>query len=124
MEAHSLSAICKRENSQKNCAVVTTVIGREYTSRALKMTYNLIVSCPRIEWYILLASARGTRIDTETINRRARSMSAFWDGGSGGADDEKILRKRRDEARTKRIGRIVNVYKNESRQRAKPKRMI
>jgi hypothetical protein len=61
---------------------------------------------------------------TETIRSSARSISAFCEGGSGAADGEKRLLRRREIAREKRMGRIVNVYKNESRQSTKPKPMI
>lgn len=47
------------------------------TSSALKMTYNLMVSCPRIEWYILLASVRGMRIVMDIIKSNMRNKSAF-----------------------------------------------
>lgn len=46
---------------------------------------------------------------TEMISRKARKISAFWEGGSGGAEREKILTVKRNNAREKRIGRIVNV---------------
>ena len=37
-------------------------------------------------------------------------MSAFWGGGKEGAKNRKVLKKR------KRIGRIVNISRNESKQ--------
>jgi hypothetical protein len=62
-----------------------------------------------MEWYILLASVRGTSIRIETTSKSVRMMSAFWDGGREGAEDEKRLCNKRESARKKRMGRIVNV---------------
>jgi hypothetical protein len=45
----------------------------------------------------------------ETSNKSVRMMSAFWDGGREGADDEKRLCNKRESARKKRMGRMVNV---------------
>lgn len=41
--------------------------------------------------------------------RSVRRRSAFWDGGRGGAEEEKRFGRKRESARKKRIGRIVNV---------------
>ena len=79
------------------------------TSSALKITYNLIVSCPRIEWYILLASVSGLRITIDITRRKALRMSAFWDGGNGVDFNVRVLNMRRPSARTERIGSMVKV---------------
>jgi hypothetical protein len=41
--------------------------------------------------------------------RRARKISAFWEGGSGGADGRNTLTAKRKSASAKRMGRMVNV---------------
>jgi len=45
----------------------------------------------------------------EITSRKVRRRSAFWDGGRGGAEDEKRFATKRNSARVKRMGRIVNV---------------
>jgi len=45
----------------------------------------------------------------EMTSRRVRMISAFWDGGREGAEDERRLCNKRESARKKRMGRIVNV---------------
>lgn len=50
---------------------------RVHTSSALNITYSLMVSWPRIVWYILLASVRGFRISSEAMSSSARNKSAF-----------------------------------------------
>ena len=51
-------------------------------------------------------------------------MSAFWEGGKGAFEFVMVFIKSRQRAREKRIGCTVNVYRNESKQRIKPKDMI
>ena len=51
-------------------------------------------------------------------------MSAFWDGGRGEVCREKVFRRSRQNASVNRIGRIVKVYMNESRQTMNPNRNI
>ena len=53
---------------------------REHTSSELKITYNLMVSCPRIVWYILLASVIGNKIPIADASRIIRRISAFAAG--------------------------------------------
>lgn len=72
----------------------------------------------------MLASVKGARIIIDATSSRARMMSAFWDGGKGGAEGVMVLTRRRLAANTKRIGRMVKVYKKESKQTVKPKSMI
>jgi hypothetical protein len=79
------------------------------TSSALKMTYSLIVSWPRIEWYIMDASVRGLRMIMDMISSKARRTSAFWDGGNGGAQRLKVFASNCLNASTNRMGRIVKV---------------
>lgn len=88
------------------------------------MTYSLIVSWPRMKWYILLASVSGLKNTMEMTRSNALKISAFCDGGRGGDEFINVLRTSLPKASTKRIGKMVNVYKNESRQRTKPKIMI
>lgn len=69
------------------------------------------------------------RIATLSARSRVRRISAFCDGGSIGVFlEEKSERMRlsssRDMAMVKRMGRIVNVYRNESRQTMYPNEMI
>lgn len=118
MEAQSLSAIYAR--LVRRAYIVTRPF---LTSRALKMTYSLMVSCPRMEWYILLASVKGTSMNIERTTSSIRRMSAFCDGGSGFLLLVMKFTKTRQTASTKRIGCTVNVYKNESKQSTKPKRI-
>lgn len=72
----------------------------------------------------MLASVRGARIMIEANSSRARRISAFCDGGKGGAEGVTVLMRRRLKARMKRIGRIVKVYRKESKQTIKPKNII
>lgn len=51
-------------------------------------------------------------------------MSAFWDGGRGGDEGITVFLTKRPRASVKRIGRMVKVYKNESRQSTNPNTMI
>lgn len=52
-------------------------------------------------------------------------MSAFWAAGREGARfQEKRLHSKRQNAKVDRIGRMVNVYKKESRHRMNPKPTI
>jgi hypothetical protein len=90
----------------------------------LKITYNLIVSWPRIEWYILLASVSGVSIRIDTVSKSVLRMSAFWEGGRGNLEFVMAFVNSRQRAKEKRIGCTVNVYKNESKQRIKPKDTI
>ena len=57
----------------------------------------------------MLASVSGFRINSEAINSSARNRSAFCEGGSGGADVRKMLARKGNKARRKRIGRMVKV---------------
>jgi hypothetical protein len=52
-------------------------------------------------------------------------MSAFWAAGREGARfQEKILPSKRQNAKVDRIGRMVKVYRKESRHRMNPNPMI
>jgi hypothetical protein len=52
-------------------------------------------------------------------------MSAFWAAGREGARfQEKILDSKRHSAKVDRIGRMVKVYRKESRHRMNPKPTI
>ncbi len=62
------------------------------------------------------------RIDS--VSKSVLKMSAFCEGGRGALEFEIAFVKRRERARTKRIGWTVNVYRNESKQRIKPKDII
>lgn len=54
-----------------------------------------------------------------------RKMSAFWAAGRDGARfQEKILHSNRQNAKVDRIGRMVKVYRKESRHRTNPKPTI
>ena len=61
-----------------------------------------------------------------TSNNNERRRSAFCAAGSGARRvfPGRVLRMRRPSAMRERIGRMVNVYKKESKQRTKPKRTI
>ena len=72
----------------------------------------------------MLASVSGLRIRREITSKSALKISAFCDGGRGGGDRRKILETNRKRAKTKRIGRIVNVYKKESKHKINPKPII
>ena len=69
-------------------------------------------------------SIKGYKIAIVTVSKRVRRRSAFCDGGSDRFDVVKIFTKRRWVARAKRMGKIVKVYRKESKQTAKPKPMI
>jgi hypothetical protein len=71
-----------------------------------------------------LASVRGTNIATESAKSNIRKRSAFCDGGNVEELQEQVLKTSRPSARVKRMGRMVNVYKKESKHRMKPKPMI
>lgn len=45
----------------------------------------------------------------ETITRRVRRISAFWDGGRWDLDQVMRLKMKREAAKQKRMGWIVNV---------------
>ena len=77
-----------------------------------------------MKWYNLLASVSGARMTMETTRRRARRISAFWEGGRGGELREKVFKRSRQHASANRMGKIVKVYMNESRQTINPKRNI
>lgn len=66
----------------------------------------------------------GLRIIREIISKSALKRSAFCDGGRGGGDRRKILERNRKSAKTKRIGRIVKVYRKESKHKMNPKPII
>ena len=121
IEAHRRSAIYKNRGREQN---EPTPKKGCCTSSALNITYSLMVSWPRMKWYILLASVRGYRIAMVVMSSNVRRISAFCEGGSGGADRENRFRKSRNIAKTNRIGKTVNVWRNESKQRMKPKPMI
>ena len=62
-----------------------------------------------------------------TIDISSRSvlkMSAFCEGGSGGEENLSVLYTNLEKAKVNLMGRIVKVYRNESRQRMKPKDII
>jgi hypothetical protein len=66
----------------------------------------------------------GLRTKREIISKSALKRSAFWDGGRGGGDRRKILETNGKSAKTKRIGRIVKVYRKESKHKMNPKPII
>jgi hypothetical protein len=68
----------------------------------------------------------GISIRIEITSSIIRRMSAFCDGGRGGVEAEKDRDEERSRAsaKVKRMGRMVNVYRNESRQRMNPKPII
>jgi hypothetical protein len=51
-------------------------------------------------------------------------MSAFWEGGRWALELVMVFMKSRQRARINRIGWIVNVYRNESKQRINPNNTI
>lgn len=67
---------------------------------------------------------RGLRIRREITSNRALRRSAFCDGGRGGGDRRKILERNRNNAKTERMGRIVKVYRKESKHKMNPKPII
>lgn len=66
----------------------------------------------------------GLRIRREITSKSALKRSDFCDGGRGGGDLRKMLETNRKSAKTKRIGRIVKVYRKESKHKMNPKPMI
>ena len=58
------------------------------------------------------------------VSKSVLRISAFWEGGRGDFDFVMAFVKSRQRARVKRMGCIVNVYRNVSKQRIKPKDMI
>jgi hypothetical protein len=62
------------------------------------------------------------RIDK--VSKRVLKMSAFWEGGRDAFEFVMVVVKSRQTARVKRMGCTVNVYRNESKQRMKPKDTI
>ena len=78
-----------------------------------------------MEWYIRLASVRGARITVDATRSNIRSMSAFCAAGREGARfQEKRLPSTRHNAKVDLIGRMVKVYRKESRHRMNPKPII
>jgi len=78
-----------------------------------------------MEWYIRLASVRGARIIVDATSSNIRRMSAFWAAGRDGARfQETRLHSKRQNAKVDRIGRMVKVYRKESRHRMNPKPII
>jgi hypothetical protein len=63
-------------------------------------------------------------IKIDTVSKSVLRMSAFWEGGRGAFEFVIAFVKSRQSARVKRMGCTVNVYRNESKQRMKPKDMI
>ena len=66
----------------------------------------------------------GISIKIDMVSKSVLRMSAFWEGGRAGFEFVMALAKSRQRARMKRMGCIVNVYRNVSKQRIKPKDMI
>jgi hypothetical protein len=60
----------------------------------------------------------------DATRRSARSISAFCEGGRAGEEGKIVLRTSFPDARVKRMGKIVKVYKNESKQRINPNIVI
>ena len=68
---------------------------------------------------------RGARITVDTTSRSIRKMSAFWAAGKDGARfQERIFPSKRQNAKVDRTGRMVKVYRKESRHRMNPKPTI
>lgn len=68
---------------------------------------------------------RGARIIVDATSSNIRRMSAFWAAGREGARfQETRLHSKHHSAKVDRIGRMVKVYRKESRHRTKPKPMI
>lgn len=57
----------------------------------------------------MLASVSGLRMTIDTTRSRARSISAFCEGGRGGADNLTVFNMSLPNARANLIGRMVNV---------------
>ena len=66
----------------------------------------------------------GISIKIDTTSRNVLKISAFWEGGRGAFEFVMAFVKSLQRARVKRIGCTVNVYRNESKQRIKPKDTI
>jgi len=58
------------------------------------------------------------------MSKNVLKISAFWEGGRGAFEFVMAFVKSLQRARVKRIGCTVNVYRNESKQRIKPKDTI
>jgi hypothetical protein len=71
-----------------------------------------------------LASVRGTKIATDKTKSSILSISAFCEGGKGVEDRKMRVDARRESASMKRIGMMVKVYRNESKQRINPNPII
>ena len=68
---------------------------------------------------------RGARIIVDTTSSSIRKMSAFWAAGKdGNRFQDRMLHSNRQDAKVDRIGRIVKVYRKESRHRMNPKPTI
>lgn len=63
-------------------------------------------------------------IRIDRVSKSVLKMSAFCEGGREALEFVAALMKNRQRASTKRMGWIVNVYRNESKQRIKPKDII
>ena len=63
-------------------------------------------------------------IRIDSVSKSVLRMSAFCEGGRGALEFVIVLMKSRQRASRKRMGWIVNVYRNESKQRIKPKDVI
>ena len=63
-------------------------------------------------------------IRIDSVSKRVLKMSAFCEGGRDDLEFVIALMKSRQRASEKRMGWIVNVYRNESKQRIKPKDII
>lgn len=63
-------------------------------------------------------------IRIDSVSRSVLKMSAFCEGGREALVFVTRLMKSRQSASAKRMGWIVNVYRNESKQRIKPKDII
>lgn len=61
---------------------MSTISNLETTSKTLNKTYNLMVLCPRMEWYTLLASKSVMQKYVRRINNPF-NKSALSDGGNG-----------------------------------------
>ena len=63
-------------------------------------------------------------IRIDSVSNSVLRMSAFCEGGREALELVTALMQSRQRASTKRMGWIVNVYRNESKQRMKPKEII
>jgi hypothetical protein len=66
----------------------------------------------------------GISIKIDTMSKSALKISAFWEGGRGVFEVVITFARSLQRARVKRMGCTVNVYRNESKQRIKPKDTI